>query len=223
MRSDMKDLIVNTGRGGDNGGKGPWNRARVRRADPDDLPLRLPIGRHRQFGWNAKSLGDRIDPLRRFLESNVGRPWDDVYSEICEHADSRTVRGYHLRQHVWSEVDLVPDPDGSAPWGLYVDQNGILQDANPRPRFRWSRKPTTKLSYGDPDLYYEKVDGFWYSFQTLHVPDSYCQEWLAMESGEVIIKRKLDEFTRNIVVKKQVDAETAKKLSADADTLDEKR
>src|SRR5271167_3398240 len=65
MRKDMKDVIVNTGRQGGGWGKKLYNRAYLRDHDPDDLPIRLPIARRRQYS-DPKSLGDRIAPLRAF-------------------------------------------------------------------------------------------------------------------------------------------------------------
>jgi hypothetical protein len=39
---------------------------RIRRYDPDaeyDEPVRLPISRGRQYGWNAKEFSDQINPI----------------------------------------------------------------------------------------------------------------------------------------------------------------
>src|SRR5271157_1724025 len=101
MREDMKDLLLDTGRVGGGWGKAASRRAIMKRADADDLPRTLPSGRKRV---GSKQQGDRLNPLKRFLKANCGRPWADVYAEICESADSRTIRGYHLRQHVWNYV-----------------------------------------------------------------------------------------------------------------------
>ena len=35
--------------------------------------------------------------VEKFLESRVGKLWNEVYAEICEHADSRTWLGRELR------------------------------------------------------------------------------------------------------------------------------
>ena len=32
----------------------------------------------------------RLGPLRRFLRSKVGQPWNDVYSEMCQRLDRNT-------------------------------------------------------------------------------------------------------------------------------------
>src|SRR5271156_5760951 len=121
MRKDMKDVIVNTGRHGGGHAKAYYNRAFLRDADPEDLPNRLPMSRHKQFGYDSKELGDRIAPLRAYLEKQVDRPWADVWHDICEHADARTIRGFHLRQHVWFEVYR----DRYRGWGgsLFIDDD----------------------------------------------------------------------------------------------------
>src|SRR5271155_2520114 len=124
MRKDMKDVIINTSRYGGNS-KGNYSRAAIRDTDPEDLPSRLPMSRRKAYGYDCKEPGDRLSPLRAFLEKQVGRPWADVYHEICEHADARTIRGFHLRQHVWIEVERNKWGYG----GLFIDDDGTLQRA----------------------------------------------------------------------------------------------
>src|SRR5258708_27864728 len=86
MRSDMHKVIVERPRmlrGA------PRNRKTALRlnisgsalaaADGDDYdsgPRRASSARH------DKHLNENLAPLRRYLESQVGRPWDKVYSEI---------------------------------------------------------------------------------------------------------------------------------------------
>lgn len=228
MRKDMKDVIVNTGRVGGSG-KSQYSRAFIRDTDPEDLPSRIPMGRRRLYGYESKELGDRISPLRAYLEAQVGRPWDDVYSEICEHADSRTIRGYHLRQHVWIEVEVKPDLrfHSWSPYGLFVDEDGILRnnrETQAERRRRWRTfQPTTRLATEDPDYYYEKIDGYWYSFQTEHICEPWSEEYLDMEDGEVVIRRTPQrEHWRHVTTKKQVDGETSAMCDAAADKIDQK-
>lgn len=47
---------------------------------------------------------DNLTPLKRFLFSRVGQPWNDVYSELCRRFDKRTLTGYHLFEHLESLV-----------------------------------------------------------------------------------------------------------------------
>ncbi|WP_414576821.1 hypothetical protein [Anabaena sp. CCY 9402-a] len=53
----------------------------------------------------TKYLSDHLGPLRRFLRSQVGQPWNDVYSELCKKLDPNTMTGQHVLAHVWDYVE----------------------------------------------------------------------------------------------------------------------
>ncbi|MGG6295588.1 hypothetical protein ACQ4M4_14435 [Leptolyngbya sp. AN02str] len=53
----------------------------------------------------SKYLSDHLGPLRRFLRSHVGQPWNDVYSKLCQQLDSNTMAGQHVLSHVWDYVE----------------------------------------------------------------------------------------------------------------------
>jgi hypothetical protein len=65
--------------------------------------------------FQDKDLTDLLGPLRRYLRANVGRPWDKVHSEIRAVADARSLRGYHLLDHVKWEVETRCVMDGKRP------------------------------------------------------------------------------------------------------------
>lgn len=46
-------------------------------------------------------------PVIRFLNRNLGRPWDDVYSEICEANDSRTEAGRNIKEMLGRDGCLI--------------------------------------------------------------------------------------------------------------------
>ena len=50
-------------------------------------------------------MGTPLNPLKRYLASNVGRPWDKVYSELAQHLDKRKTTGIHIFDHVKWEVE----------------------------------------------------------------------------------------------------------------------
>ncbi|WP_427159151.1 hypothetical protein ACQFX9_24285 [Aliinostoc sp. HNIBRCY26] len=52
----------------------------------------------------SKYLSDHLGPLRRFLRSKVGQPWNDVYSELCQKLDHKTMAGQHVIGHLWDYV-----------------------------------------------------------------------------------------------------------------------
>ncbi|MEH2083473.1 MAG: hypothetical protein V7K89_26890 [Nostoc sp.] len=53
----------------------------------------------------SKYLSDHLGPLRRFLRSQVGQPWNDVYSQLCQRLDPSTMAGQHVIDHVWDYVE----------------------------------------------------------------------------------------------------------------------
>ena len=235
MRKDMKDLLVNTGRHGGIFAKNAYDRATLRDTDPDSLPSRIPTGRHRQYGYNAKELGDRLAPLYRFLETNCGRPWDDVYAEIKEVADHRSIRGYHLLQHVEGYVQRSNYDVGlRRSYGpFFVDDDGTLQkervlspaerQANYLKTLKRHKefpgfiivKPPNPRVEDTKDHWWEKVEGFWYEFITTHTVHSNSYLDLVMVDGEVeIVRIPLKDTTDHETTKRQVDSKTGKRLEA---------
>jgi len=55
-------------------------------------------------GGGTKHFNDNLEPLIRYLRSNTGRPWDKVYSELCEKLDKTTVSGLHVFNHLFDFV-----------------------------------------------------------------------------------------------------------------------
>jgi len=53
-----------------------------------------------------KNLSDHLAPLRGFLRSKVGYPWNEVYSELCERLKTNTMAGQHVLSHVFDYVNL---------------------------------------------------------------------------------------------------------------------
>jgi len=105
VRHDMGRVIIERPRVG--GGRARFARGQ----DSENVSGSAPM---RPRGHDRKELTDLWGPLRRFLRSNVGRPWNKVWSEICEHADARSVVGTHLRAHVHDLVETRPIMQGKA-------------------------------------------------------------------------------------------------------------
>ena len=77
MRDDMAKVVTERPRRGHSNPSKKTTGLPIRRYDPDadyDEPVRLPVSRGRQYGWNAKEFSDLINPLKRYLRSCVGRP-----------------------------------------------------------------------------------------------------------------------------------------------------
>ncbi len=59
----------------------------------------------KQIVAKTKHFSDCLGPLRRWLYSKVGQPWDDVYNELCQRLETRTLSGQHILFHVWGFVE----------------------------------------------------------------------------------------------------------------------
>jgi hypothetical protein len=108
MRWDMFKVIVERPRV--LGWKHKRGRAEQQaRQDPELAPLRASCARGRQR--NHKHLNENLAPLRRYVMSQIGRPWDKVNAEICEHLRLASAVQLHVLQHlddfVVKAVDVV--------------------------------------------------------------------------------------------------------------------
>lgn len=88
----------------------------------------------------SKQFDDKLGPIYRWLTRQVGRPWDEVRSDVSKTFDTRTTAGRHIVfDHLLTSVQVGPeypryyynppeDPTTSySRHDFYVDDNGILQ------------------------------------------------------------------------------------------------
>jgi hypothetical protein len=52
----------------------------------------------------TKQFSDNLNPLVRYLQTNTGRPWNKVYSELSRKLKRNTVSGLHVFQHLFDFV-----------------------------------------------------------------------------------------------------------------------
>src|SRR6185312_5568539 len=78
-------------------------RKELQHASPEDWRPREGI--KARWRGRTKWFSDHLGPLRRFLSSNVGRPWDLVYSEICRELRERFPVREHFLVHVYQYVE----------------------------------------------------------------------------------------------------------------------
>jgi len=61
-----------------------------------DSPAHLSM----RTAYDYRELNENLQPLRRYLHSQVGRPWDKVFSEICASLDRRNTVQQHIHEHI---------------------------------------------------------------------------------------------------------------------------
>lgn len=181
MRKDLAKLTTEQERAGGGATKKYGGRVKVH-PDPDHDYLKEYGGfrssaRHRQYDY--KSLTDVLNPLRGAIRKNLGRPWDDVYSEFARLLDRRSVAGIHIWGHMMDEVAthtylavdgrIYEKPQRYSRYprqvsGFYVHPiTGILSYAMPEKYNRNGHQSIRKLPVpGMEPMEYRKIDGLWY-------------------------------------------------------------
>src|SRR4051812_32542010 len=104
MREDMAKVIVERPRGGWRLKSPKGYRKRWRKFAAEEMPKKESI--KRPWASGGKWLSEHLAPLRRFLWSQVGRPWDKVFSEICQHIRLDSAVQSHVRDHLKDFVEV---------------------------------------------------------------------------------------------------------------------
>ncbi|OKH46707.1 hypothetical protein NIES2101_24590 [Calothrix sp. HK-06] len=127
--------------------------------------------------WRTKYFSDNLSPLERWLKSKVGQLWDNIYSELCQKIETKTLAGQHLISHLWQMVernvifvDGLPYsqqrfyyayPLGKWKDALYVHpETGILCLAKRLPKI--PKKKPDDLVVIDKYREYRKINDLWY-------------------------------------------------------------
>lgn len=209
MRSDMAKVLVERPRHGsrDRGLTVKGYRKRLDRsfAAGDGPPVRE--GMKRLHG-GTKFFNEHLGPLRRYVQSQVGRPWDKIYSEICERVDRGNVVQKHILTHLFDYVQtravLI---DGEPCWGepgywygrplrelhyrnlWYVcPKSGILKRVPPGRKRQPTRRPKPPAYVRVSDrLQCRYLDGRWELVTLAPLPD----DWHRAGAGQFdVVQRK---------------------------------
>lgn len=143
MRSDMSKVIVERPRRG--GGRDRKGRPA---REFEDMPSKQSMKRGHS---DLKELNENLTPLKRYLRKNVGRPWNKVFSEICENIRVDNAVQKHVRSHVYHYVERNVIVEGKVIftrgilgvcelWNgdLYVcPKSGLLKEYRRRYKTRW--------------------------------------------------------------------------------------
>ena len=165
-----------------------------RRADLSDelLPKFEGIKRpHR----HRKGLTDLLGPLRRWLQAQVGRPWNDVYSEACAVIKPDSIIRTHVKTHLLEFVQRNTFMhDGKVSYlstgrggGIrpvlsekfvrrvfYVHpQTGLLEKIEPVSRKRWNaerHQPPVARRWVSRNAALQQIRGLWFECHFEVVP-----------------------------------------------------
>lgn len=214
MRADMAKVIVERPRR-----KGwAWNKPKgyqqiVRRYGEDGPPCREGIKRRWQN--HTKDLNEHLGPLRRYLDSQVGRSWDKVFSEICTHINRNSAVQDHVRDHVADYVavhvvliDGVPCNGEGNLYGIPLRQTrwrpwyvcprtGLLRRSQPirqkRPRRPQKEQPPRYIRVSD-NLQCRYLDNAWHlvTLKPLSLYDIYRQR---CRDRDVLLNRPIAQIT----------------------------
>lgn len=182
MREDIAKVIVERPRAGRSFLKAAKGTRRFKEWKNLDAPTKMSM---LPAQGERKHSTDLLAPLERLVRKSVGRPWDKVYQEICEHLKPNSTMQKHVLDHVKRDLverDCQFDVNGF-PWKspgryqmplskgeLYVDQNGIIAVAKDNWKYRaahdaaaydHSKKGDRVLILYGKKFYYR--DGNWFS------------------------------------------------------------
>lgn len=154
----------------------------------------------------------KLSPAKRWLQQQVNRPWNAVYSELCQRFDRRNLQQAEVLDRLLRQVDLnvYLDEDGKAmvagTWGqfpvrgLYVHpKTKLLLDAKTEGSAKlrdrtWREKKAAELAAKRVDvsdtLQLHCVDGIWYwvELAPIHAPQvTHVPAYRSSLTGEVIV------------------------------------
>jgi hypothetical protein len=158
--------------------------------------------------YQTKFFADHLGPLRSLLHSKVGQPWNDVYSQLCQRLDSRTLAGQHVIDHLWHYVERHVEYRNGILYRkasrhkakpliseyhdqYYIDpETGILcvlacNQARARSKLTAKSKPP-EIVVLDRWHEYHRLDGIWYLVTFAAFPNSQVSVFDALEGPLVL-------------------------------------
>lgn len=172
MREDMDKVIVERPRIGSRlPSRKKGYRKYLQKTGLENLPKREPLpGRWR---GRERFLNEHLGPMRRFLRSRVGRPWNKVHQELCAHVSFDNAVQKHVLTHIFDFVHrYVEIRDGRImeqhrwfrrssvlpPGTMYVCPNtGLLKVVCPKKRTHSPRR----IQFGAGTQYHWRDNAWW--------------------------------------------------------------
>ena len=160
-------------------------------------------------GWGCKELNENLGPLKRFIRSKVGQPWDAIYSEICLQLKGDSTVKQHVKDHLHQYVEVDHRYQRGFDRGnrfrlteykpeFYVDINGILchNQRIPRKKNSWYIRQQKEINeqYKKDDTGVEiwKVEGIWYTVIWSQIPPDKISNRIDAEGNPYAWVQKYD-------------------------------
>lgn len=211
MRQDMAKVIVERPRFGSRlPSKKKGYRKALQAVSMEDRPRCEPMPGRR--GGRQRFLNEHLGPMRRFLRSNIGRPWNKVHQELCEYVSFDNAVQAHVLSHVFDYVILhVEVQQGNIvrrigswrgyalrPGNMYVcPETGLLRQV----RQSRSEQPITKFHQG-PTLVYLRRDGAWWEVRLRECPadpEELWDVWFEQDVARIDSQERLLTFGGNLI------------------------
>ena len=92
-----------------------------------------------------KEFSDKLQPIYRFLDSKVGKGWNNIRSEIAKKFDVRSLAGYHIVcQHMFASIKGAGHQETSSEYShykYYIDDRGIFRKSKKiQYNYYWNKK-----------------------------------------------------------------------------------
>lgn len=102
MRRDMAKVITERPRSGQRIKTPKGSKKEAQKSLHEDAPKSEKIRQKWKKDYNGKEFTDVLGPLRGYVLSVIGRPFDIVFSEINQVLKPTGLSGSHAQDHLWS-------------------------------------------------------------------------------------------------------------------------
>lgn len=196
MRADMAKVIVERPRFGSRLPSRKKGYRKMLQLMGDQLPAREPMLGH--WGGKERSFNEHLGPMRRYLRSQIGRPWNKVHQDLCEYVSFDCVVQKHVLTHVDDYVQrLVSRVDGRIcyaegyrrslelrPGAMYVcPESGLLKAVPPT-----RKRLAIQKVMGAGLVQFLLRDNLWWEVRLRNLPPSpgdLWDAWLEKSVGSI--------------------------------------
>lgn len=146
MRNDFNRVLTEDPRRGSDRKFREYRRAKGNAVFDDEFSggKESMMKRRRVAKGERKSFGDHLSPLRGWVAKQVGKKWDDVYSEVCALFDRRSFIKDHVHQHIFRD---------------FVQINTRMIDGKVCVLDRWDGWHEIEADYRRHDFYVHPITG----------------------------------------------------------------